>query len=144
MIKKVLKFGGTSVGTIERIQHVANIIKGEVEAGNKIIAVVSAMAGKTNELVNFSKNIDDNFDKRELDVLLSSGEQVTCALLAGALLKLKIKAKRNLLPIQPGDVAKTSANIDESRRELNFNPKTSIDEGVPKFIEWYKQYYKIK
>ena len=93
MIKKVLKFGGTSVGTIERIQHVANIIKGEVEAGNKIIAVVSAMAGKTNELFNFSKNIDDNFDKRELDVLLSSGEQVTCALLAGALLKLKIKAK---------------------------------------------------
>ena len=57
---------------------------------------------------------------------------------------LKVKAKRNLLPIQPGDVAKTSANIDESRRELNFNPKTSIDEGVPKFIEWYKQYYKIK
>ena len=93
MIKKVLKFGGTSVGTIERIQHVANIIKGEVEAGNKIIAVVSAMAGKTNELVNFSKNIDDNFDKRELDVLLSSGEQVTCALLAGALIKLKISAK---------------------------------------------------
>ena len=57
---------------------------------------------------------------------------------------LKVKAKRNLLPIQPGDVAKTSANIDESRRELNFNPKTSIDEGIPKFIEWYKQYYKVK
>ena len=57
---------------------------------------------------------------------------------------LKVKAKRNLLPIQPGDVAKTSANIDESKRELNFNPKTSIDEGIPKFIEWYKQYYKIK
>ena len=57
---------------------------------------------------------------------------------------LKVKAKRNLLPIQPGDVAKTSANIDESKRELNFNPKTSIDDGIPKFIEWYKQYYKIK
>ena len=57
---------------------------------------------------------------------------------------LKVKAKRNLLPIQPGDVAKTSANIDESKIELNFNPKTSIDEGIPKFIEWYKQYYKIK
>ena len=56
----------------------------------------------------------------------------------------KIKAKRNLLPIQPGDVAKTSANIDESKRELNFNPKTSIDDGIPKFIEWYKQYYKLK
>ena len=57
---------------------------------------------------------------------------------------LKVKAKRNLLPIQPGDVVKTSANIDESKRELNFNPKTSVDEGIPKFIEWYKQYYKIK
>ena len=49
MLKKVLKFGGTSVGTIDRIQHVANIIKREVNEGNKIIAVVSAMAGKTNE-----------------------------------------------------------------------------------------------
>ena len=58
--------------------------------------------------------------------------------------KLKIKAKRNLLPIQPGDVAKTYANIVESKKELNFNPKTSIDVGIPKFIEWYKQYYKFK
>ena len=58
--------------------------------------------------------------------------------------KLGMKAKRNLLPIQPGDVSKTSANIVESRKELKFNPKTSIDEGIPKFIEWYKQYYKLK
>ena len=93
MVKKILKFGGTSVGTIERIQHVAKIIKKEHEEGNKIIAVVSAMSGKTNELVNLSNNIDENFNSRELDVLLSSGEQVTCALLAGALTKLKIKAK---------------------------------------------------
>ena len=93
MIKKVLKFGGTSVGTIERIQHVADIIKREHSEGNKIIAVVSAMSGKTNELISLSKNISDEFNKRELDVLLSSGEQVTSALLAGALIKLKIKAK---------------------------------------------------
>ena len=93
MVKKILKFGGTSVGTIERIQHVAKIIKKEHEEGNKIIAVVSAMSGKTNELINLSNNIDENFNSRELDVLLSSGEQVTCALLAGALTKLKIKAK---------------------------------------------------
>ena len=93
MVKKILKFGGTSVGTIERIQHVAKIIKKEHKEGNKIIAVVSAMSGKTNELVNLSNNIDKNFNSRELDVLLSSGEQVTCALLAGALTKLKIKAK---------------------------------------------------
>ena len=93
MVKKILKFGGTSVGTIERIQHVANIIKKELSAGNKVIAVVSAMAGKTNELVKLSNEISNDFNKREFDVLLSSGEQVTCALLSGALVKLKIKAK---------------------------------------------------
>ena len=93
MVKKVLKFGGTSVGTIERIQHVANIIKKEHESGNKIIAIVSAMAGKTNELISFSNQISENFSKREHDVLVSTGEQVTCALLAGALIKLNLKAK---------------------------------------------------
>ena len=93
MVKKVLKFGGTSVGTIERIRHVANILKKEFKSGNQIIAVVSAMSGKTNELVELSKKIDEDFNKRELDVLLSSGEQVTCSLLAGCLTKLNIKAK---------------------------------------------------
>ena len=93
MVKKVLKFGGTSVGSIERIQHVANIIKKEHDSGNQIIAVVSAMSGKTNELVKLSKAISEDFNKRELDVLLSSGEQVTCALLAGALRKLNLDAK---------------------------------------------------
>ena len=93
MIKKVLKFGGTSVGTTERVQHVANIIKKEQASGNKIIVVVSAMAGKTNELVKLSKEISEEFNKRELDVLLSSGEQVTCALLAGCLIDLNVKAK---------------------------------------------------
>ena len=93
MIKKVLKFGGTSVGTIERIQHVASIIQKEHSAGSQIIAVVSAMSGKTNELINLSKDISDKFNKREFDVLLSSGEQVTCALLSGALIKLNVKSK---------------------------------------------------
>ncbi|MDB4340009.1 aspartate kinase [Pelagibacteraceae bacterium] len=93
MVKKVLKFGGTSVGTIERIQHVANIVQKEHLIKNQIIVVVSAMSGKTNELINYSKKISKDFDKRELDVLLSSGEQITSALLAGALIKLKINAK---------------------------------------------------
>jgi len=93
MTKKVLKFGGTSVGSIERIQHVASIIKKEHLAGNNVVAVVSAMAGKTNELIKLSNEISNKFSKRELDVLLSSGEQVTSALLAGALIKLNIKAK---------------------------------------------------
>ncbi len=93
MVKKVLKFGGTSVGTSERILHVAKIIKKERSLGNKIIAVVSAMAGKTNKLIQLSKEISDEFNKREMDVLLSSGEQVTSALLSGALTKINVKAK---------------------------------------------------
>ena len=93
MKKKVLKFGGTSVGSIERILHAAKIIEKETKIGNKIVVVVSAMAGKTNELISLSKSISSNFNKRELDVLLSSGEQVTCALLSGALTRLNIKAK---------------------------------------------------
>ena len=93
MVKKVLKFGGTSVGTIERIQHVADIIQKEHLAGSQVIVVVSAMSGKTNELDGLSKKVSQEFSRRELDVLLSSGEQVTSALLAGALIKLKINAK---------------------------------------------------
>ena len=93
MAKKVLKFGGTSVGTIERILHVAKIIKKEYAAGNEIIAIVSAMSGKTNELLEQSKSISKNFNKRELDVLLTSGEQVTSALLAGALNELGINSR---------------------------------------------------
>ena len=93
MTKKVLKFGGTSVGTIERVLHVAQIIKKEHIAGNKVIAIVSAMSGKTNELLKQSKIISENFNRRELDVLLTSGEQVTSALLAGALIELGVNSK---------------------------------------------------
>ena len=55
MVKKVLKFGGTSVGSVDRIVHAAKIIKKEFDSGNKVIVVVSAMAGKTNELISLSK-----------------------------------------------------------------------------------------
>ncbi len=93
MKKKVLKFGGTSVGSTDRIKHAAKIIKKESDLGNKIIVVVSAMAGKTNELISLSKSVSKNFSKRELDVLLSTGEQVTCALISGALNEMGIKTK---------------------------------------------------
>ena len=93
MAKKVLKFGGTSVGTVERILHVAQIINKEYVAGNEVIAIVSAMSGKTNELLTQSNNISKNFNKRELDVLLSSGEQITSSLLAGALIEIGVKSK---------------------------------------------------
>ena len=93
MTKKVLKFGGTSVGSIKRIVHAAKIVKKEHDKGNKIIVVVSAMSGTTNNLIAHSQSISKKFNKRELDVLLTSGEQVTSALMAGALNDLGIKAK---------------------------------------------------
>jgi aspartate kinase len=93
MAKIVIKFGGTSVGSIERIITAAKIVKKKLDKGNKIIVVVSAMAGKTNELIKQSEKISKKFNTRELDVLLASGEQVTSALLAGALDKLKVKVK---------------------------------------------------
>ena len=69
MSKKVLKFGGTSVGTIERIQHVASIVKKEHLAGNNVVVIVSAMAGKTNELIKLSKEISDKFK----NLIISTG-----------------------------------------------------------------------
>ncbi len=93
MTKKVLKFGGTSVGSIDRIKHAAKIIKREYDKKNKIIVVVSAMSGTTNNLIAHAESISKKFNKRELDVLLTSGEQVTSALMAGALTDLGIKSK---------------------------------------------------
>ena len=93
MVKKVLKFGGTSVGSIKRIVHAAKIAKKEHDNGNQIIVVVSAMAGTTNNLLAHSQSISKKFSKRELDVLLTSGEQVTSALMAGALNDLGVKSK---------------------------------------------------
>ena len=93
MAKKVLKFGGTSVGSIKRIVHAAKIVKKEHDRGNKVIVVVSAMSGTTNNLVDHSQSISKKFSKRELDVLLTSGEQVTSALMSGALIDLGVKSK---------------------------------------------------
>tara|TARA_B100000945_G_scaffold320436_1_gene330504 strand:+ start:1203 stop:2414 length:1212 start_codon:yes stop_codon:yes gene_type:complete len=93
MAKKVLKFGGTSLGTVDRILHAAKIIKKNFNKGNKLIVVVSAMAGTTNNLLAHSESISKQFNKRELDVLLTSGEQVTSALISGALNGMGIKAK---------------------------------------------------
>ena len=93
MIKIVIKFGGTSLGSIEKIIAAAKIVKKEHQKGKKIIVVVSAMAGKTNELIKQAQSISKNFNKRELDVLLSSGEQVTSALMSGALNEIGVKTK---------------------------------------------------
>jgi aspartate kinase len=82
---KVLKFGGTSVGTLERIENVAKIIKKIKDEGHDVVAVVSAMSGETNKLIEYAEHFSDNPDIREMDMLLSSGERVTSALLSIAL-----------------------------------------------------------
>jgi len=93
MKRLALKFGGTSVGSIEKIKKVADIIKERHKEGNEIIVIVSAMAGVTNELTTKSNSISKSFDDKELDVLLSSGEQISCSLLSGAIIDLGIKSR---------------------------------------------------
>ena len=89
----VQKFGGTSVGTIERIQQVADKVKKFRENGDDIVVVVSAMSGETNRLIDLAKQITDGEPvSRELDVMVSTGEQVTIALLAMALIKRGVPA----------------------------------------------------
>jgi aspartate kinase len=84
----VQKYGGTSVGTVERIRHVAEKIRAARRAGNEVVVVVSAMAGETNRLVALAHEISEMPDDREKDVLLASGEQVSIALLSLALKEL--------------------------------------------------------
>ena len=130
MKRLVLKFGGTSVGTIEKIKKVANIIKKRFSEGNEIIVVVSAMSGVTDELKAKSDLISKNFDNKELDVLLSSGEQVSCSLLSGALIDLGVKARSWLgwqVPIVTNDNY-TSSQIMKIKTEeiLNFISKKGV------------------
>ena len=89
----VTKFGGTSVGTIERIKSVATRIKNEVNNGYNVIVVVSAMAGETNRLIKLVESLTNDYRTSEYDTVISSGEQVTSGLLAIALNELGIKSK---------------------------------------------------
>jgi aspartate kinase len=89
----VLKFGGTSVGTTERIKKVANIIVGYVRKKFRVIVVSSAMSGVTNNLIKKSKNISDSFNSSEYDVLVAAGEQMSCALIAGRLNHIGYKSQ---------------------------------------------------
>ena len=89
----VLKFGGSSVGTIERIKKIANIVVSYKKKGYKPIVVSSAMSGTTNELIKKSKAISNNFNAAEHDVLVSAGEQISCSLIAGRLNHLGYKSQ---------------------------------------------------
>ena len=130
MKRIVIKFGGTSVGSIEKIINSAKIIKKRHEEGNEIIVVVSAMSGTTNDLINRSKQISDNFSKSELDVLMSSGEQISSSLLAGAVIELGMKARSWLgwqIPIVTND-NHVSSQIKQIKTDeiLNFISKKGI------------------
>jgi len=93
MARLVMKFGGTSVGSVDRIRNVAQKVKREVEAGNQVAVVVSAMSGETNRLVDLCKQIDAVHDQREYDAVVASGEQVTTGLLAIALQAVGVRAR---------------------------------------------------
>jgi len=88
----IQKYGGTSVGNIDRVRSVARRVIQSAARGNKVVAVVSAMAGETNRLIDLGKTVSKNSEGREFDVLLATGEQVTTALLALAIEDLGRKA----------------------------------------------------
>ena len=106
MARIVMKFGGTSVGNLERIRHVAKRIQSEVGRGNEVAVVVSAMSGVTNQLVDYVNDSANLFDLREYDVVVSSGEQVTAGLLAVVLQDRGVMARSWLgwqLPLRTDD-----------------------------------------
>ena len=103
----VQKFGGTSVGDLDRIRNVATRVKSEVDAGHQVAVVVSAMAGTTNQLVSWARDIGPMHDAREYDTIVATGEQVTVGLLAIALQNLGINARSWLgwqIPIRTDDI----------------------------------------
>ena len=90
---KVLKFGGTSVGSLERIENVAKRVAKIKKTGDDVVVVVSAMSGETNKLIEYAHHFSDNPRKEDMDMLLSSGERVTAALLSIALNDMGYKAE---------------------------------------------------
>ncbi|OUR76483.1 aspartate kinase [Alphaproteobacteria bacterium 46_93_T64] len=115
MARLVMKFGGTSVGSVERIKNVALKVKKEIDAGNEVAVVVSAMSGETNRLVGLASDVAALHDAREYDVVVSSGEQVTAGLLSMALQDLGVNARSWLgwqVPVRT-DAIHGSARIEE-------------------------------
>ena len=120
----VLKFGGTSVGTIKKIKKVAEIIGGYKEKNYKVIVVSSAMSGVTNELIKKSRDISESFSDSEYDTLVSTGEQVACSLIAGRLIHKGFKARSWLawqIPIiTKGSHKNSRINLINKKRILKY------------------------
>jgi len=119
MARIVMKFGGTSMAGIERIRHVASLVKREADRGNQLAVVVSAMAGETDRLVQLCKEAAPLYDPREYDVVVASGEQVTAGLLAITLSGLGLDARSYMgwqLPIRAS--GHSSALIDHIEADV--------------------------
>ncbi len=115
MARIVMKFGGTSVATVERIRNVARKVKAEVEAGHQVAVVVSAMSGETDRLVGFVREAAELYDTREYDAVVSTGEQVTIGLLAIVLQSMGVPARSWMgwqIPVKT-DGAHGSARIQD-------------------------------
>ena len=115
MARLVLKFGGTSVADVDRIRNVARHVKREVDAGHEVAVVVSAMSGKTNELVGWCREASPIHDAREYDTVVASGEQVTAGLLAIVLQSMGVNARSWMgwqIPIAT-DTAHGAARIED-------------------------------
>ncbi len=127
----VLKFGGTSVGTVEKIKNVANIIISYIKKKYKVIVVSSAMSGVTNDLIRKSEKISNDFDVQELDVLLSTGEQIACSLLAGRLCHLGYNSRSWLawqIPIITSGDYNSSRIININKNKIHKYLKSN---GIP-------------
>lgn len=126
MARIVMKFGGTSVGDIDRIRNVAAHVKREVDAGHQVAVVVSAMSGETNRLVGLTRDVARVHDAREYDVVVSAGEQISVGLLAMALQDLGVAARSWLgwqIAVKTSDVhgAARIGDIDAAAMEAQFD-----------------------
>ena len=129
MAKIVMKFGGTSVADLERMRIAASYIKEEVDKGNEVIVIVSAMAGETNKLVETVNSVSSFFDAREYDAVVSSGENVTSGILALILQDMDIPARS----WQGWQVPITTSSTHSSARIMDIctqNVKAKFDEGL--------------
>jgi len=127
----VLKFGGTSVGTIDRIKKICKIIASYKKKRARVVVISSAMSGVTNDLVKKSKLISANFDKAEYDALVSTGEQVSCALIAGRLNHIGINSRSWIswqIPIETEGLHSSARIRGVAVRELNNYLKSG---GIP-------------
>ncbi|AWB09606.1 aspartate kinase [Thermodesulfobium acidiphilum] len=119
----VKKFGGTSVGSPERVKHVANLIKRSVQNGDKVVVVVSAMGDSTDHLVSLAGQITNNPSPREMDVLLSTGEQVSIALMVMALNEIGIEA----ISFTGWQANIRTSCVHEKARVLSIDPRLLLD-----------------